>query len=267
MTNENIRYKSREIVKYFSNNRDTWDRFYPSEKWVFKKIAKDKKDLGDILDAGCACGGLGAALNGKFMIDSYTGIDMNKDAIRWAQRNRKLPFPVNFITGDILDLKLNNRYDIVVSLSCADWNIETNKIIKSCWKKVKKGGYMVISLRLTDKKSINNIKKSYQLIDRDPYAKNPEVANYVVFNLKEATELFKDLNPSPACIGAYGYWGKPSPTAVTPFDKLVFAVFYVKKGARSLSKKRASRNPGRDLKVEFNLPAEIFSNKSMEKNA
>jgi SAM-dependent methyltransferase len=247
MSKENIKYKSKQISDYYSINRQKWDELYPSEKWVFERISKEQS-LGNILDVGCACGGLGAALCERFNVKSYMGIDINRDAIEWAKKNAILPIPSRFIAGDILDVDLIEKYETVISLSCADWNIETDKIIKRSWKRLEVGGYFIISLRITPMDGINNIQKSYQLINFTGEEKEPEIANYVVFNFKEALLKMKKLQPE--FIGAYGYWGKPSLTACTPFDKLVFAVFYVKKG-RNIQ-------DGEYIQTEFNLPVDIY---------
>lgn len=249
----NIRYKTKAISAYFSSNRNKWDDFYPSEKWVLEKIADGNKGFGDVLDIGCACGGLGVALSERFGLNSYTGIDIDKDAIGWAKKNIKLPVPTTLIAEDILKAKLEKKeYDNVFSLSCADWNIETDKIIEAAWKKVKKGGYFIISLRLSDKKGINDIKKSYQYINYTGKEKNPAIANYVVFNIKEAFKYFSLLCPAPEIIGAYGYWGKPSSTAVTPYSKLMFAVLYVKKGKNDSKFK---------VQAELNMPLDVLFKK------
>lgn len=250
---KNIEYKSEQISEYYSCNRQTWDEFYPSERWVFERIYKGRKNLGDVLDVGCACGGLGSAIAGNLKIDSYTGIDINKKAIAWAMENQKLPVPNNFIHGDMLNIHLEKKYETVVSLSCADWNIKTHEIVDACWEKLKPNGYFVISLRLTPEKGVNNIKNSYQHINFSESKKNPEIANYAVFNFREALTLFKQLQPTPVVIGCYGYWGKPSATAVTPFEKLVFAVFYIRKGAG---------NSAADIMTELRLPIDIFLKRS-----
>lgn len=152
----NIEYKTAEIPLYFSANRQRWDDFYLSEKWVLSRLAQERATFGDVLDVGCACGGLGAALNEKFTIDSYTGIDISGLAIDWARRHLNLPVTVNFIAGDFLKIDLaGKKYDTVFSLSCADWNIETDPIINAAWERVKPNGYFVISLRLTNRASIN----------------------------------------------------------------------------------------------------------------
>ena len=246
---ENIKYASKQISEFYSNHRQGWDEFYPSEKRAFEKAAGDKKMLGDLLDAGCACGGLGSALSEKFTLNSYTGIDINEEAIKWANKYRKLSGPARFISGDIIKEELNDQYDTVVSLSCADWNIETARIINTCWKSLKRKGYFVITLRLTTAQGVNDIKKSYQYINYSEKEENPDIANYVVFSFRDALKIIKGLSPSPELIGAYGYWGRPSPTAVTPFDKLVFAAFYIKK---------AGEDSAENIQAEFDLPGEVF---------
>ncbi|MFH1641475.1 MAG: class I SAM-dependent methyltransferase [Nanoarchaeota archaeon] len=247
---KNIEYKTEEIQLYFSSNRNKWDDFYPSEKWVLSKLAQERGAFGDVLDVGCACGGLGAALNEKFIVGSYTGIDISGAAIDWACKHLALPVETKLIAGDFLEIDLAGReYDTVFSLSCADWNIETDKIIDLAWQRVKPGGYFIISLRLTDKTGVNDIKKSYQYINYSGQEKTPEIANYVVFNWKTFLDNMKKLVPSPEVIGAYGYWGKPSATAVTPYERLVFTVFYIKKSDnRSIN----------DIRVELDMPLDIL---------
>ncbi|MBZ0165418.1 MAG: class I SAM-dependent methyltransferase, partial [Candidatus Omnitrophica bacterium] len=226
---KNIVYSSEEILKYYQSHRNRWEDFYPSEKWVFERIATGDGQLGEVLDVGCAGGGLGKALLERFTLSSYTGIDIHRGIIEWAKENQKLNVPVQFFAEDINVIDLKRSYDLVASLGCADWNIETSRIIQSCWDKVKPGGYFVGSLRLTDGEGINDIGKSYQYINFSGADNEPEVANYVVTNYNEAIAMLGALDPAPELIGAYGYWGKPSGTAATPFSRILFSVFFVRK--------------------------------------
>lgn len=237
-------------MEFYRGNRRKWNEFYPSERWVFEKLVSEKGTLGKVLDVGCACGGLGEALSERSLIECYTGVDINGDAIEWASREIRLPVPLEFIAEDILKLDRNDQFDTVVSLSCADWNIETSKIIEACWKRVKLGGTLIISLRVTPEKGVNNIKKSYQYINFFGNEKDPEIANYVVLNFQETLQLLGDLKPSPQVIGAYGYWGKHSSMAMTPYEQIVFAVFYVKKSLTKTSQ--------HIIMTEFNLPLNIY---------
>ena len=63
---KNIKFTTKEISEFYGANRNKWMDFYPSERWVFEKIIDPKKGLGDIIDIGCACGGLYKALSEKF---------------------------------------------------------------------------------------------------------------------------------------------------------------------------------------------------------
>lgn len=246
---KNIKYHSKELKEFYSKHRNSYSGFYPSEKWVFDKVFRLKGSFGRILDVGCACGGLAAALDEKYGFTSYTGIDINDGAIQAARDSVSVDSPVKFIAGDVIRQKgLRNKYDTVFSLSCADWNVQTGPIIRACWGALKPGGAMIISLRLTEGNGMNNIRKSYQYINMSGKDKHPEIANYVVFSLQEAVKLFASQEPAPERIGAYGYWGIPSQTAVTPYKKLVFAVFYVIKPKKG----------GKPVMTEFNLPSGIY---------
>ncbi len=249
MPHKNIVYKSSQIRDFYKTHRQNWDEFYPSEKCVFEKLFTMRGTLGNLLDVGCACGGLGRTLYERSFITSYTGIDINSESIEFASKNIKLSVPLQLISGDIVTWSIKECYDTVVSLSCADWNIETEKIIQSCWDRVNDNGYFVISLRLTPEKSINDIEKSYQYIDFTGTEKKPEIANYVVFSFQDIMQTFISLNPQPFSIGAYGYWGKPSHTAVTIYNKIVFAVFYLRKSAKK---------EDNEIQCEFSLPIELF---------
>ncbi len=228
-------YKTDNIVNFYKTHRRSWDELYSSEKWIFEHVAKDNNgSFGSILDVGCAVGGLGLSLSEKYEIESYTGIDINEQAILQAQKEKhKFPMECSFEYGDIIDYSEEgeNQFDIVTSLSCADWNVDTSSIVESCWKKVKSGGYFIISLRLTPKEGVNDIKKSYQKIvfDNNKESGDEETANYVVFNIDDAITMFNSFIPHIWELTSYGYWGEPSSTAVTLYEKLVFAVFAAKK--------------------------------------
>lgn len=125
MKNNNITYTTKEISKFYSRSRISWDELYPSEKYIFEKVSGEMGGLGSLLDVGCACGGLGLALQTRFKLNRYTGIDINKEAIQTAREIKdQLKIPNDFFCGDILDLSdlPGKPFQTVVSLGCADWN-------------------------------------------------------------------------------------------------------------------------------------------------
>lgn len=246
MRRANIAYRSPELARYYAANRNSWSALYPSERWVFSRLAGASRRLGHVLDVGCACGGLGRALAGRFRVSSYTGVEINREAVE-AGRLARFPVPARLVAGDILKVRLGRRYDLVTSLSCADWNLRTADIVAACWRLVRPGGSFVISLRLTPGRGVNDIRRSWQAIDFSGATRGPERANYVVFGVREALAMLAGLRPES--LGAYGYWGRPSATARTPFRELVFAVFWAR---------RPEGRPPERPAAELHLPSDMF---------
>ena len=233
---KNLTFSSSEIAKFYLGHRQRWSEFYESERVIFDWVAQERSGtFGSVLDVGCAAGGLGHALRERFDLASYQGVDINAEAIAAAQKSGSRSEGFSFIAGDILDLELDrHQFDTVTALSCADWNIETDRIIQRCWDYVAPGGYLVISFRLTNLDGINDFARSYQLVSFDDPApsESMERANYVVFNTTDLIRRLCALEHRPSLIRAYGYWGKPSPSARTPFQEIGFGVFALRKESR-----------------------------------
>lgn len=229
---KNIYYKTNEIKDFFSRERVSWDQFYYSERKMIDLYFRNVKKMPNILDIGCGCGGLGLALDSKYKVNSYTGIEINEEAADYAIENNKNQ---NIIHGDFLDLFQKNQikynYDLVFSLSCFDWQLNFYPMLSNSWQIVNEGGSLIISLRLTEKLSVNDISKSYQYINYAGEEKG-EVAPYVVLNANEIISTFIDLGIKD--IKGYGFYGNPSKTAVTPFEQVCFTVFLLSKTRSNL---------------------------------
>ena len=236
---DNIVFETGYIVKLFENHRNKISDFYPSERWAFEKIKSLKKNFGSVLDVGCATGGLGRALSKNYSIEKYFGIDINKQAIEVAQKNKELlSCYADYECNDILKSNHLNyeSYDNVFSLSCADWNIRTNEIIKKCWRYVKNDGSFVMSVRLSNEKSINNIEQSYQIMSNE---NDEELANYVIFNIYDFFNFINIFNEDSSVeVYGYGYWGKPASNVKTLYDKLVFSCFIFRKKSKTNQSRR-----------------------------
>ncbi|WP_321491587.1 class I SAM-dependent methyltransferase [uncultured Desulfobacter sp.] len=232
---DNLIYSSEELKQYYVTHRNTWTDFYPSERDIFNIVAGDEKNMGRVFDVGCAAGGLGRALQSQFSITEYVGLDIHEKVIQEGMGKGGFRMPARLYAGDILNSVFapGELFDVVVSLSCADWNLNPIDILKKCWSYVRPGGNFILTLRLTPYESIVDFSKSYQyiyfgnekMIEEEVYEK----AAYVVFNIKESIKIMQALKPAPKKIIARGYWGTPSLSAVTPYDKLIFSAFAVKK--------------------------------------
>lgn len=256
--NGNIKYANDDFVAFYSNNRRTWGEFYESERYMFDKIFSRFDEPFSLLDAGCGCGGLGNALSEKFAVKFYKGLDINEQQIKWASENSGLSVPCEFVCADIAEYEDKEQFDVVVSLSCVDYNVEVEKMIESAWRRVKPGGYFISSIRLTTKESINDIGRAFQYINYESNKiyqggiEHSEIANYVVFSLDDILRVFGGLENAPVGIEAYGYWRPHSKTAVIEYDELCMSVFALRK---------ADGNEAADgvMNVNLELPGSFFA--------
>jgi len=255
MTNRrnSLIYNSPELEHFYLHHRNSWKDFYRSEKKVFEQIWGQEKPIPNLLDAGCAVGGLASALDEKFGILEYTGVEINPGCVETARKvHSRKNYKSKFICGDILNTTLPRpHYQYVISLSCIDWNIHPEAGLDALWDLTAPMGTMVFSIRITLEKGSYDLGESYQRIDFSGKAGNSaEKACYVVYEWKKLLGKLHELNPES--IYAEGYWGSPSLTAETPHEKLVFGVFALKKRAGSESS---------ETSFQLNLPKD-FPNSS-----
>ena len=242
---KNIEYQTDQLACYFKENRVTWDQFYESERVIISQLELTKNSK--ILDIGCGCGGLGLALRDQFDVQNYTGVEINSFA---AEAAKTMNAKAQIYHGDILDLSENilneKQFDIVFSLSCVDWNVQFDDMLASAWKFVQPGGgRLVATFRLTTDEGCKDMRRSYQYINFDGIMEG-ETANYVVLNVNEILHQLLAFNPLG--ISAYGYWGEPSETAVTPYETICFSAF-------SLIKRKT--NDYSPVSFDLDFPKEI----------
>ena len=222
---DNLVYATDAIARYFTQNRVAWSQFYPSERALISTLELGPETR--VLDIGCGCGGLGLALRDEFGVQDYTGVEINPPAARAAAqmnpRARVLP-------GDILAVSAGplagERFDVVFSLSCVDWNVRFTDMLGAAWTHVRPGGYFVATFRLTLDEGCRDMRRSYQFINFEGKHEG-ELASYVVLNARDLGEQLAMFDPAE--IIASGYWGRPSVTAVTPYETLCFVALALRK--------------------------------------
>ena len=208
----NIKYKSEELFNYYKKNRVVWSQLYKSERKLLNKLQLKNKE---ILDVGCACGGLGDILKKKFNIKTYTGIEIHKKQYNYAKNKYK---NFKFINKDILNFNTKKKYDYVISFSCIDWNIDFKKMLNKLTSFVKNNGFIILTLRFTDKKDLISIRESYQYINYNN-SKKGEKAAYIVLNKKNF--LYNILNKyNVKNIIGYEYSLKKPKTAINKYNKI-----------------------------------------------
>lgn len=243
-TTHNIAYVTPAIEEFYRNHRVRWEQFYESERALFAELGLTADS--SVLDLGCGCGGLGLALRERFGVANYTGVEINRQAADTAHRMNP---DGRFLCSDILNLSPGelapDGFEFVVSLSCIDWNVRFTEMLVQAFRFVRPGGCLVASFRLTPSESLIDQRRSYQYINFDG-KREGEVAPYVVLNFHDFMRHVAALEP--ARIRAIGYWGSPSPTAVTPLTRVVFS-------AAAIWKRSGTE---RDQGSELDLPPDLM---------
>jgi SAM-dependent methyltransferase len=241
---KNTVYKTTEIAKFFQSNRIKWDDFYPSEKTVILQLQLNSKSR--VLDLGCGCAGLGRALREKFSLIKYYGVEINSAAASIA---KSIYSNESIFEGDMLEVlttkMVDEKFDVVFSLSCIDWNNEFLPMFNLAWEKVSPGGFMVATFRcVLDSKT--DLMREFQYINYSGKLEG-EVAPYIVLNVKYLFDKIYCLDPSQVI--ADGYWGPPSITAVTGFQSICFLTVAIQKRLNSF-----------DLAIQkkYTLPKDIL---------
>jgi SAM-dependent methyltransferase len=216
--NRNIQYQTDELARHFSHNRINWSQFYESERVVIDELKLGIRHT--LLDIGCGCGGLGLARSDRFNAENYTGVEINALS---ADAARSMNPRARTLCGDILELNRNElgneHFDVVFSLSCIDWNVQFPAMFGAVWDRVIPGGSLVATFRLTEALGCNDIARSYQYINFHGIREG-ERAAYVVLNAGDLARQFLEFGSLE--ISAFGYWGAPLATAVTPYERLCF---------------------------------------------
>jgi len=201
------------------SKRKNWKNLFISEKFALSYLDSKVKS---ILDVGCGTGELYEVFKDMLSNEiSYTGIDISKKTINIAI-NR---YPkINFIKGNFLNLKNNNKYDLVFSTGVIQHEALPYELIKKCISKSK--NLIIFDLKIITKtKSIVDINFSYS-----------DYKSKTFYNLINITELvekilnFKGIRE----IIIFGYRSKPNKYVVVPntidIDNIYAANFIIKKG-------------------------------------
>jgi len=90
----------------------------PETEWMVKRlIATIKSNVSRILDLGSGTGCIALALAKAFPKAEVTGVDISPQAVALSRENALINgiTNVNFIEGDMTELSINGKFDIIIS--------------------------------------------------------------------------------------------------------------------------------------------------------
>lgn len=104
----------------------------------FIEFFKQKENIKTVLEVGCGTGVYPIKYKNLFAEKKYTGIDFSKNNIEFCKKNSNF----EFLCGDIIELNLDKKYDLVFSHAVIDHVYDIDKFISKIVKAIKKYGYI-----------------------------------------------------------------------------------------------------------------------------
>lgn len=137
-----------KLKRRFSRNVKNYDKYANVQKKMgdnlIKNIKNDNSNIKNILEIGCGTGYVTQSLINYFPDAQITAVDIAPGMIEHVkstiQCNR-----VNFICGDIEEMDLDNKYDLIISNATFQWFNHLNKTVSKLISLLDKNGTLCFS--------------------------------------------------------------------------------------------------------------------------
>lgn len=211
-------------IEYFKSKRKNINHLYEGERKIFSKVIFEKCS---ILDIGCAEGGFIKIIKSFVKNFDYTGVDVNRKMINLAKK--KNPKHKFYEKNDFYQKFRYKKFDIVLILGLLHLNKEWKKILLKDSKFSKK--YLIFDLRETNKKSLENIKKSYFRMNFNSKIKKYRKIHipYNILNSKKVGSFLDNKLKTFKRKILIKYKGKPSVNAKTSHKVVTFSNYCLEK--------------------------------------
>lgn len=152
------------VTERFSKNFKTYDdNAFVQNIMAFNliKVVPYNK-FGSIFEVGCGTGTLTKYIDRFFLYDSYTANDIVKESEFYIKNIIKNG---SFVCGDIEEIKINEKFDLIISNACLQWCNDIDKTVTKLAGLLNKNGILAFSVfgnkNLCEIKKIFNVSLQY----------------------------------------------------------------------------------------------------------
>ena len=182
------------VKKRFKKSLKTYHQNAMVQKLTAKKLISflPYSDFNSILEIGCATGILTEEIKKTINFNSFDANDIVEDSKSFIQNI--LPH-CNFIEGDIEEITLAQKYDLIISNACLQWCNNINDTIEKLSHSLNKNGILAFSIFGND--NLKEISEIFKL-ENKTYSIESVKENLKKYNiLKYEEELIKQEFNSP----------------------------------------------------------------------
>lgn len=155
------------ITDRFSKNFSTYDDNAFVQNIMAANLTKfiPVNNFNSVFEIGCGTGILTKYIKSFFLYKSYTANDIVKESKKYIKEIIK---DVNFICGDIEQVKIDKKFDLIISNACLQWCNNLNATIIKLVNMLNKNGILAISIfgqqNLCEIKELLNVSLNYPKI-------------------------------------------------------------------------------------------------------
>lgn len=155
------------IADRFSKNFSTYDDNAFVQNIMASNLTKfvPVNNFNSVFEVGCGTGILTKYIKSFFLYKSYTANDIVKESKKYIKEIIK---DVNFVCGDIEQVKIDKKFDLIISNACLQWCNNLNATIIKLVNMLNKNGILAISIfgqqNLCEIKKLLNVSLNYPKI-------------------------------------------------------------------------------------------------------
>jgi SAM-dependent methyltransferase len=210
-------WRSAESLDYYRRHRQRPGDLYPSERFFLPEVAAR---VGSMLDVGCAAGGFSAVVKTFNPAIRYVGVDVVPEFVDLARSDHP---NAEFAVGDGVHFDTPpGSFELVHASGVLHLNLRFRDMLQAMWAQTRR--YMLCDLRLSPGQGeIGRLESQFG--ERDGIT-----LPYVVLNVDEAVDLFRQLDPQPDYVHVKGYRHPASDAARLASSDVIMAFFLAEKG-------------------------------------
>ena len=145
------------VKKRFSKSLKTYDDNAIVQRQMAEKLVSflPKKDFESVLEIGCATGLLTRQIVSKLSFSTFSANDIVSESEKYV---KDIIPTAEFLYGDIEEIELDKKYDLIISNACLQWCTNIEETILKLKNSLNEGGILVISVFGKDNlKELNEI--------------------------------------------------------------------------------------------------------------
>ncbi len=133
------------VKRRFQRSLKTYDDYAFAQKKTAEKLINllPEKNFSSVLEIGCATGILTKEIKKNIIFNEFTANDIVEESKKYID---KIITPNTFLSGDIEEIKLNKKYDLIISNACLQWCDNIENVISKLFEALTPNGILAFSV-------------------------------------------------------------------------------------------------------------------------